>query len=250
MTGGARPAQALPSAGDVWIVDLATENAALLAVHGSRTLLTEPERARADRFVDTRQRERWIAAHAALHIVLADRIGHPIAFEQPNVTTKPRVAGWSGDFSLTHTGELVLIAVRDDGMIGIDAEVRRPVRISTQRRELIEIAGAAVLPDVALPERDPDLHFLAAWTRLEAIAKLRATGIGALLEKLGIIANGPGADAVADHAHALARDPAQPIGLFAIDVSRFDGVATLAASPEASPPRIHLFSLQNGSLRG
>ena len=250
MTGSARPAQALHSAGDVWIVDLATETAALLAVHGSRALLTEPEQARAERFVDAAQRGRWVAAHTALHLVLTDRIGHPISFEQPSATAKPRVAGWSGDFSLTHTGELVLIAVRDDGMIGVDAEVRRSVRMSAQRRALIEIAGAAVLTDVALPEGDPDLRFLAAWTRLEAIGKLRATGIGALLETLGIIASGPGADAVAERARALVSDPAQPIGLFGIDVSRFNGVATLAASPGASPPRIHHLSLQNGRLRG
>lgn len=249
MTGGARAAQALPGAADVWLVDLAAEAAALLAAHDSCPMLTEPERARAVRFVNVRLRERWIAAHTALHLVLANRVGHPISFEQSNATAKPRIADWNGDFSLTHSGELVLIAIRDQGQVGVDAEVRRPVRISAERRGLIEIAGAAVLPDTPLPEADPDLRFLKAWTRLEAIGKMRATGIGALLETLGIVARGPGADAVAARARGLANDATQPISLFAIDVGDFDAVATLATSPSAGPPRLHRFSMQNGRLR-
>ena len=156
----------MPGDTDVWIVDLAAEAAALLAVNDARPLLTEPERARSERFVDVRLRARWIAAHTALHLILADRIGRAVSFEGPGTTAKPRVAGWTGDFSLTHTGELVLIAVRDEGQVGIDAEMRRSVRMSAERRGLIEIAGAAVLPDVPLPEGDPDLRLLAAWTRL------------------------------------------------------------------------------------
>ena len=212
--------------------------------------LTVPERARAGLFVDVRLRERWIAAHTALHVVLADRLGHPISFEQSNATAKPRIAHWNGDFSLTHSEELVLIAIRDQGQVGVDAEVRRPVRISAKRRGLIEIAGAAVLPGAPLPMADPDLRFLAAWTRLEAIGKMRATGIGALLETLGIVARGPGADAVADRARELVSDPTQPIGIFPIDVGDFDAVATFASSPPAAPPRLRRFSMQNGRLRG
>lgn len=250
MTGSARPAQALPGNTDVWIVDLAAEAAGLRAVHEAHPLLTEPELAHAGRIVDMRLRERWIAAHTALHLVLADRVGRAIHFEEPSATAKPRVADWKGDFSLTHSGNLVLIAIRDQGQVGVDAEVRRPVRISAERRGLIETAGAALLPDMPLSQSDPDLRFLAAWTRLEAIGKMRATGIGALLETLGIIARGPGADAVAERARGLVRDPVQPIGLCAIDVGPFDAVATLATSPPAGPPRLRRLSMHAGRVHG
>jgi len=250
VTGSARPAQATPGDTDVWIVDLAAEAAALIAANDARALLTEPERARAERFADARLRALWIAAHAALHLVLADRIGRAVSFEAPGATAKPRVAGWTGDFSLTHTGELVLIAVRDEGQVGIDAEMRRSVRMSAERRGLIEIAGTAALPDVPLPESDPDLRLLAAWTRLEAIAKMRATGIGALLETLGIVARGPGAEAVAERARRLVSDPTQLIGLSAIDASSSDAVATLATSPPSGSPRLRHLSLQAGQLHG
>lgn len=250
MTGSAPPTLALSGKTDVWIVDLATEGTALRAAHEARPLLTDAERSRAARIVDLRLRERWIATHTALHLVLADRIGRSISFEQSSTTSKPRVEGWTGDFSLTHTGELVLIAVRDQGQVGVDAEVRRQVRISAERRNLIETAGIAALPDVPLPGGDAELRFLAAWTRLEAIGKMRTTGIGALLETLGIVTHGPGINVVAERARALMSDPAQPVGLFAIDIGHFDAVATLATSPPGDPPRLHRFSLQNGGLHG
>jgi 4'-phosphopantetheinyl transferase len=250
VTGIARPTQATPGTTNVWIVDLAAEATGLLAVHEARSLLTEPELARAARTVDLRLRESWVAAHTALHLVLAEHVGRPISFAEANVTAKPRVADWQGDFSLTHSGKLALIAVRDHGQVGIDAEVRRPVRISAERRGLIEIAGAAVLPEIPLPEGDPDLRLLAAWTRLEAIGKLRATGIGALLEKLGIVARGPGADAVAERARGLVSDLAQPIALADIDVGHFGAVATLATSPPSSQPRLRNLSIEGGLLRG
>lgn len=248
MTGSARPAQAFSGDTDVWIVDLAASAAALHAIEKTRGLLTEAERTRAERMMNAQLRERWIAAHTALHIVLNDRIGRAIHFAEAAATVKPRIVGWSGDFSLSHTGDLALIAVRDQGRVGVDAEIRRPVRIGDERRHLIEIAGAAMLPDAPLPSDDPEMSILAAWTRLEATAKMRATGIGAFLETLGITANGPGADVVAARARQLIADEAQPAGLFDIDVGTFDAVATLATSPPAGPPRLHHLSTAHSLL--
>jgi 4'-phosphopantetheinyl transferase len=250
VTGNARPAQAFSGDTDVWIVDLAASAAALLATEKSRGLLTEAERARSERMMNAQLRERWIAAHSALHIVLNDRVGRAVNFAEAAATVKPRVVDWSGDFSLSHTGDLVLIAVRDEGQVGVDAEIRRPVRIGEERRNLIEIAAAAMLPDVPLPLGDPEMSILAAWTRLEAMAKMRATGIGAFLETLGIIANGPGAEAVVARARQLMSDEAQPAGLSAIDVGAFDAVATLATSPPAGPPRLHTLSTEHSLLVG
>jgi len=243
VTGRAPPEQALPgdTPGDthVWIVDLATSAAALAAIDETRGLLTAPERLRAERFVDVRLRERWIGAHAALHLALSSHIGRPVQFEPIGATAKPRVVDWHGDFSLSHSGTLALIALRDNGQVGIDAEVRRAARLSAERRHLIEVAGTALLPDSPLPFSDPEMSFLAAWTRLEAISKMRAMGIGALLEALGIVAKGPGPEVVAERARAFIADPAQPMGLCSIDVTHLDAVASLAMSPPAGAPHLH-----------
>jgi 4'-phosphopantetheinyl transferase len=247
VTGRARPEQALPGDAHVWIVDLEASAAALAHLDASRALLTEPERLRAERVVDVRLRERWIAAHTALHLALSGHIGRPIQFEQSGTTAKPRVVDWHGDFSLSHSGRLVLIALRDHGQVGIDAEVRRVARLSTERRHLIEIAGAALLPDNPLPSSDAEMRFLVAWTRLEAISKMRAMGIGALLEALGIVAKGPGPEIVAERARAFIADQEQPIVLCDIDVAHLDAVASLATSPPAGPPRLHDLDMALGS---
>ena len=240
----------MPDDTDVWIVDLATSGADLLALEKNRRLLTETETARAQRITDTRLRERWIAAHAALHLALAERAGRPVQFVETGAARKPRVAEWDGDFSLSHSGGLALIAIREAGQIGIDTEVRRPVRLGAGRRHLIEVAGAAALPDMPLSSDDTEIRFLAAWTRLEAIGKMRATGIGALLEMLGINARGPGPEAVAERTHSLVTDAAEPIGLSIIDVQRFDAVAALATSPPSGPPRMRELSAELARLCG
>jgi 4'-phosphopantetheinyl transferase len=225
----------------VWIVDLVSLGPRLVAAEAARRVLTAAERTRADSIADERSRARWIAAHAALHLALGARVGRPVMFEPAAPSAKPRVTGWDGDFSLSHTGDLVLIATGERTGIGIDAEVRRPARISAERRRLIEVAGAACLPGVPLPAADAEMHFLAAWTRLEAIGKMRGTGIGALLETLGITARSPGAETVAERARQLVADAARPIAVTPIDVARFDAVASLATPPPAGA--LHLCDL-------
>ncbi len=167
-----------------------------------------------------------------------DHLKRPVQLDGASGIGKPRVAGWSGDFSLSHSGRFALIAICEQGHVGIDAEVRRQVHLGPERRHLIEVAGRAALPDAPLPADDAEMRFLTAWTRLEAIAKMSATGIGALLEALGIVARSPGAEAVAERTRRLLTNDAQPTGIFDIDLTRFDAVAALAASPPAGLPRV------------
>ena len=242
MAGRASATKATPgdTPGDMhmWIVDLAALGPRLVAVEAARRLLTTAERTRADSIADEGLRARWIAAHVALHLALGARVGRPVMFEAAGATAKPRVTGWDGNFSLSHTGDLVVIAISERTGIGVDAEARRPVRIGAERRRLIEMAGSACSPGVPLPEDDAEMRFLAAWTRLEAIGKMRGTGIGALLETLGITARDPGVETVAERARKLGADAARPIAVIPIDVARFDAVASLATSPPAGAPHL------------
>jgi len=234
MIGRAPKVAAGPDDSEVWMVDLATTGAELVGIYQRRGLLTEAERARAGRIADPGRRDDWIAAHVALHLALSDHLGAPAQFLETG-GGKPRIADFDGDFSLTHSGRIALIAVRARGRVGIDAEVRRAAHLGEERRRLIEEAGAAALPGTPLPG-DAEIRFLAAWTRLEAIGKMRGTGIGALLEAIGIVARGPGADAVAENTRRLVNDEVAPTGLIDIDVGRFDAVAAIATSPPAGPP--------------
>ncbi len=188
--------------------------------------------------------DRWIATHVALHLVLEREIGQRVAFViEP--AGKPRVADWHGDFSLAHSGDFAVIAISMDSRVGVDVEVRRQVRMSDRRRELIEAAGEAVLSGAAASDGDADMRFLAAWTRLEAIAKLRGTGIGTVLEDVGIVARGPDSGAVRYAARRLIARETPPIVVMPINVGRPDTVAALAIQAETSVhPNIYDFGLE------
>ncbi|MDX2157970.1 MAG: hypothetical protein SFW09_15835 [Hyphomicrobiaceae bacterium] len=100
---------------------------------------------------------------------------------------KPRLAQ-SGDpieFSFAHSESHALVALSADGPVGIDIEAARAVRISPDRRALLEAAAEALAP-VPLPSGPADRRFLQAWVRLEAVAKLTGEGISALLGRLGV----------------------------------------------------------------
>ena len=241
----------MPEDIDVWIADIASCGARLLEIERERRLLTDPEMTHAAAMRDADDRNRWIAAHVALHLVLADRVGRRVSFVEGAPTGKPRVVDWDGDFSLAHSGSLALIAVANRGRIGIDVEVRRAVKMNARRATLIETAGMALVPDAPLFGGDGDLRFLAAWTRLEAVAKLRGTGIGALLEELGLTARGPGADVVAAAACHLMMGGPEPLAVHDIDLKAFDAVATVAtSSAQGSAPAIRDLSRELGRLAG
>ncbi len=142
-------------------------------------LLDDQERARAARFHFERHRRRFIASHVVLRHLLAARTGRPAAslvfetgpFGKPALRGAPSCA-----FSLSHSDELALVVLADDGEIGVDLERVRPLTdldaltrqclAETERREL-----------EARPPDDRSRAFLACWTRKEACLKALGTGL-------------------------------------------------------------------------
>ena len=115
----------------------------------------------------------------------------------------------TGAVSLAHSGHLVLIGcitcppgslVR----IGVDIEQPRAVTMSARRRSIMEQAACS-LSSVPLPGRDEQRRFLAAWVRLEALAKADGRGIGHLLSLIGAMGS------AVPHAHG-ARELAGELG--------------------------------------
>jgi phosphopantetheinyl transferase len=88
------------------------------------------------------------------------------------------------------------------------------------------------------------MQTLSAWTRLEAIAKARGSGIGAVLEAIGI--HDPGAsEASAATAARRLIDSGEALTISDLAVARFDAVAALARSRGAAAPTLRELS---GSL--
>ncbi|POR47559.1 4'-phosphopantetheinyl transferase family protein [Bosea psychrotolerans] len=142
-------------------------------------ILSDDERARADRFHDAKARLAFAAAHSWLRHVLAlytlasasqlrfveTMFGKPIL---ANGHRRQPIA-----FNLSHSGELAIVAVSAGMAVGVDIERIRPVSA--------EVAAGCLAPGeiMALAALAPALRnegFIRCWTRKEAC--LKAIGIG------------------------------------------------------------------------
>lgn len=135
-------------------------------------LLDPAERERLDRFRRAADRARYLAAHALGRLVLAEATGTApaeLAFDRTcrcgAQHGKPTLPG-GPQFSLTHAGDLVGLAVHDDP-VGVDVEQVRPLT------DLAAMAEHVCSPAEAVADADA---FFTLWTRKEAL--LKATGDG------------------------------------------------------------------------
>jgi 4'-phosphopantetheinyl transferase len=112
----------------VWRVDLAGQSDA-----GGLAVLSDAERARADRFQFLADRARFVASHTALRAILASYLDvAPVALAFGESTHgKPFVeapdAGRELRFSLSHSGDVALVAVGLGREVGVDVERVRPL---------------------------------------------------------------------------------------------------------------------------
>lgn len=153
-------------------------------------LLDGEETARAARFLRRADRDRFIASHAALRCVLADRLGvAPRALRlgtEPTgrpVLTEP--AGTGLDFNLSHSEDIALIGLVDGARIGVDVEAHRPLPDS------LRIARSYFAPDEAgaLEVQPSDLReaaFFGLWTRKEAVVKALGAGLSQPLASFSV----------------------------------------------------------------
>ena len=159
---------------DLWRVDLRE----LICTSAPLAALLDPEeRARAERLRREIDRRRATASLGLRRLVLGSRLG--VRPETLHFTYgesgKPHLLGFAHiSFSVSHSSNLIVIAVADGVRLGVDVE--RVRALDTER-----IARRFFAPDeanalAALPESDRPAAFFACWTRKEAIVK--ATGYG------------------------------------------------------------------------
>src|SRR6266571_1017039 len=111
---------------DVWVFRSTSPEAAALA-----GVLTEDERARADRAIRSEQRRRFSGVRGTLRTILAryldlDPLEVPIAYGPQGKPHLSRELESPLCFSVSHSGDLAAIAVRRCGEVGVDVELRRP----------------------------------------------------------------------------------------------------------------------------
>ncbi|MEQ1852469.1 MAG: 4'-phosphopantetheinyl transferase superfamily protein [Chthoniobacteraceae bacterium] len=175
-TGPENP-KLLPGEIHLWRVELKDP----VRLAGAEAVLSREESLRAGRFLFVEDRERFIAAHGALRMVLALYAGaEPQALEfttGPN--GKPALVQTFTDirFNLSHSADLALIAVTRGRDVGVDVEmIQQDIEFDQIVERYFEPAEAWDLRTA--PPQERVFRFFDLWTRKEACLKADGCGLG------------------------------------------------------------------------
>jgi len=206
------------------------------------SLLDDHERVRLARLRRPADRARYLAAHALVRLVLAPLAGTAagaLTFDRTCRCGAPHgkpVLPDGPGFSLSHAGELVGVAVRVDGPVGLDVEQVRHVA------DLDALAEHVRSPaERARGGLDP-AAFFRTWTRKEALVKATGDGLTAPMTAITLADHepgveqwtGPGAPSGPMWLHDLSPAPDHPAavagpGKHAPEIVEADGDAVLRA---------------------
>jgi 4'-phosphopantetheinyl transferase len=146
-----------------------------------RACLVGHEIARAERYVFERDRLAFVVGRGLLRQLLSRVTSMPpdqLKFVQ-NSFGKPSLPSQGVHFNLSHSSDIVLIAMAADGELGVDVERIRHLE------NFVQISHDFFSPSEVrelrrMPESQAQSAFYACWTRKEAI--LKAEGVGLSLE--------------------------------------------------------------------
>ncbi len=144
-------------------------------------LLSAGERARAERFRRTEDRQSFTAAHGALRLLLASMLGEKpqsLSFAT-NAYGKPYLVNRAVEFNMSHSGGIVLIAFARHVAIGVDVEALRPM---TERATIVRryFHPGEAADFARVPPANAEAAFFRCWSRKEAVVK--ALGLGMSLD--------------------------------------------------------------------
>ena len=177
-----------PRDAHVWRVSLGVSDELAQRLEG---LLSPDERARSQRFGAARRRE-FVVGRGALRLILGTYLAASPAALRLRADTggKPALAPgpWSGQlrFNLSHTADLLLVAVARGREVGIDVERVKPARASSQIvKQLFPAREQELLR--SLPRDRRTRAFFTCWTRKEAYLKGTGAGMSVALEKIDVL---------------------------------------------------------------
>lgn len=151
------------------------DHAAAILADFNAQALDATERAQAGRFRHRVDAESYLAAHYLARAVLATTLDVDAAalrFIRP-LGKKPRLAGWSLDFSLSHSKGWVAVAVCRNGLVGVDVEAQKPLSFWTE----IEQSFIAGTDSCIAPSKNDRWRALKLWTAKEAALKASGHGL-------------------------------------------------------------------------
>lgn len=139
-------------------------------------LLYSEEQARAKRFISDILTERYEIAQGALRVILAHYLGGRPEdiryrfgpYKKPFLCESVSPV----QFNLSHSNDMVLIAVSTKDEVGVDVELMRKNSLAESILTLGELEAFN-----SLPQERQEEAFYSAWTHKEALLKLLGTGL-------------------------------------------------------------------------
>ena len=173
---GTVDAPSVPGSAEVWFAWVGDH--ARDVERYSRDYLSSTERARLIEYRGREAAERYVVTRSLVRIVLGQRLGvAPRDVEVSRTDTGKPIVAADAHFNVSHSGDLVLLALSADRPIGVDVERRRDVSrvpalsqrwlTPTERRDFERLCTNGT------PESDA---FLRVWSLKEA--QLKALGVG------------------------------------------------------------------------
>ena len=167
---------------DVWWVSLTDDPG------GAAAVLSEQERRRCARLRSSAHRRRYRIAHVRVREILGTYLNQDparIALRADRLG-KPHVRGPNGiRFSLSHSGEMAVVAVTTGRRVGVDVErVRELPDLDRLARMTMTDGERRALEAVARSLRGAD--FCQRWTCKEAVAKALGAGLRLPLQRIAV----------------------------------------------------------------
>jgi 4'-phosphopantetheinyl transferase len=152
----------------------------------AQELLSPEERARADSFYFEHDRRRYLAAHAALRLLIARYTGESpgsLAIQKDS-NGRPILENLALHISLSHSGKLVLIALSSAAPVGVDVEeIREIPELMAIARSHFSMTEVEAITRLSASQRVT--AFLVIWTRKEAFVKAIGQGLSFPLRNFG-----------------------------------------------------------------
>lgn len=148
------------------------------------------DQARAARFVRAADRLRHLVGRALLRTVLAQELdGQALPATLPtNAWGKPELPGSRLEFSLSHSGDAVWVAITRAAAVGIDVETAAACAQPFELALMLHPDERSAI--LGQPPEEARLRFLRAWTRKEAVTKALGKGLSCPLDSFSV-ATGP-----------------------------------------------------------
>jgi len=144
----------------------------------STTLLSHDERTRLGEYRSKAAGERYLVTRSLVRVVLSDHLGIPPATIEVSRTDSGKpILSHDLHFNVSHSGDLIVVAVSHERPVGVDVERRRDVPSVAALEERWLTASERhdfnTLRNLGLDESDA---FLRIWSLKEA--RLKALGVG------------------------------------------------------------------------